>query len=322
MSGREPPPPIIGVSLAIRRARDLISRYSPTSLSILLHGATGTGKELFAEHIHHLSGRRGALVDVNCAALPRDMAESLLFGHERGAFTGAVQATRGYIRRADGGTLFLDEIDSLPLEVQGKLLRVIEKQEVGSLDADERRRVNVRFIAAGSDRIGRALGTGELRQDLYQRLAGVVIELTPLRARPEDLLPLARYFAELQGQSLENGAELILQNYGWPGNVREVRLAIERARHLVPNGCLSAAALAEAISLGRAFSGPGAGRVASLASMTREELLSMLEANGWHAGRTAQALRVGRTKLFATLRAKEISLRGRKPLADNAEFIL
>jgi len=221
---------IVGVSPAIRRGLVVAERYARTRLPILLVGATGTGKELFAEHIHERSGRPGPLVDVNCCALPRDMVESLLFGHRRGAFTGAVDSTVGHVERSDGGTLFLDELASLVPDAQGKLLRVLESGETQPLGAATKRRVDLRVICAVQDDIWTALDAGRFRRDLFQRVAGVVIELPPLAARPEDIVPLAEHFANLQGRRLEGGVDSVLVNYPWPGNVRELRMAIERAR--------------------------------------------------------------------------------------------
>src|SRR3989442_1251533 len=215
---------IVGVSPAIRRGLVVAERYARTRLPILLVGATGTGKELFAKHIHVLSGRPGQLVDVNCCALPRDMVESLLFGHRRGAFTGAVESTVGYVERSDGGTLFLDELQSLAFEAQGKLLRVLESGEVGRLGAGTTQRVDLRLVGAVQDDINDAVEGGRFRRDLFQRAAGVVIELAPLAARPEDVVPLAEHFAGLQGRRLEPGVEHRLLNYSWPRNGRERQL--------------------------------------------------------------------------------------------------
>jgi len=246
---------IVGRSPCIRRALVLAERYARTRLPILVVGATGTGKELLAEYIHQRSGRPGPLVDVNCCALPRDMVESLLFGHRRGAFTGAVESTIGYVERSDGGTLFLDELAGLELSAQGKLLRVLETGYVEPLGAGANRRVDLRVVSAAQDTMARALAAERFRQDLFQRLAGVLIELLPLAARPEDVMPLAEHFAAAQGRRLEAGVQEELLSYGWPGNVRELRMALERAGELVGNGTLSRSAVAEAIELGQLFQG-------------------------------------------------------------------
>lgn len=243
---------------------------------------------------------------MNCAALPRDLAESLLFGHTRGAYTGAHSATRGYILRSDRGTLFLDEIDSLRLELQGKLLRVVETHEIEPLDGEVRRVVDLRLVAAASETLNRAMDEGRLRRDLFQRLAGVVIALPPLIDRMEDVLPLARHFAALRGQHLEPKAEAVLRNYSWPGNVRELRLTVERACTLVPNGCLSATALAEAIELGTV---PTPRNGDGHAEVSRKQLVSTLATYQWSAACAAGALGIHRATLFRRLKRYGLSIR-------------
>ncbi len=302
---------IVGVSTAIRRAVALAERFAATRLPVLLAGATGTGKELFAQHIHRMSGRRGPIVDVNCGALPRDMAESLLFGHRRGAFTGAVESTVGHVERAGGGTLFLDELQTLLLETQVKLLRVLEAGEVQPLGTSAKQGVDLRIVAAVQEGIAAEVEAGRFRRDLYQRVAGVVIALPSLAARPDDVMPLAEYFAGLQEQRLERGAEGVLLAYAWPGNVRELRQVIERAGRLVANGTLPPAALAEAIHLGAPQTFPEVRAAADLrsAAAERARLLSACEAHGWNADRVARDLGVHRATLFRRLKRAGISLR-------------
>lgn len=300
---------MVGVSTAIRRALVLAERYARTRLPILLIGETGTGKELLAQHIHERSGRPGPLVDVNCCALPRDMVESLLFGHRRGAFTGAVESSKGHVERSDGGTLFLDELASLAPEAQGKLLRVLETGEVQPLGAGSKRSVDLRVVSAVQDDIGSALDRGAFRRDLYQRVAGVVIELPPLAARPEDVVPLAQHFAASLGKRLEPGAEDVLLDYSWPGNVRELRMTIARAGELVADGTLPRSAVAEAMRLGSPRTGVPS-RIPPKASMlTRNELLSILRSHHWDVPSAAATIHVGRTTFFKRLKAVGISLR-------------
>jgi len=298
---------IVGVSPAIRRALVLAERYAGTQLPVLLVGATGTGKELFAEHIHERSGRPGPLVDVNCGALPHDMVESLLFGHRRGAFTGAVDSTVGHVERSDGGTLFLDELASLAPDAQGKLLRVLETGDVQPLGASAKRRVDFRVVSTVQDDIGDAITSGRFRRDLFQRVAGVVIELPRLAARPEDIVPLADHFAEQGDQRLEPGAARVLLGYAWPGNVRELRLAIERAGELVENGSIPAGAVAEAIDLGAVVEPAVAG-----SSDERMRLVGICEAQRWNAAGIARILEISRTTLHRRLRDLGISLRHAK----------
>ena len=311
---------IVGVSPAIRRALVLAERYARTRLPILLVGATGTGKELFAQYVHERSGRRGPLVDVNCCALPRDMVESLFFGHRRGAFTGAVEASVGHIERSDGGTLFLDELASLVPEAQGKLLRVLELGEVQPLGASAKRPVDLRVVCAVPDDIWTALDRGQFRRDLFQRVAGVVIELPPLAARPEDVVPLAKHFADLQGRRLERGVDSVLLNYPWPGNVRELRVAIERAGELVEDGTLPPRAVAEAIALGGPRPSVSSARGQLSALLTRDDLLAVLDRSDWDVERAATALRIGRTTFFKRLKSLGISLRIKHKFARSSEF--
>jgi len=295
---------IVGVSPAIRRALALAERYARTRLPIVLVGATGTGKEELAQHIHERSGRPGTLVDVNCCALPRDMVESLLFGHRRGAFTGALESTVGHVERADGGTLFLDELTSLAPEAQGKLLRVIETGEVQPLGTGAKRRVDFRLVSAVQDEVGIALETGRFRRDLFERVAGAIIELPPLSARCEDVLPLAEHFAALGGRRLEAGVEGVLLCHSWPGNARELRMVIERAGALAEDGVLSPSTIAEAIAQGRVREP----RVA-IPSDALGTLLRTCQAHGWHGGRICRTLGISRTTLYMRLREAGVSLR-------------
>lgn len=300
--------PILGDSRAIREARRLVETYAPSTLPILIVGATGTGKELLARHIHRLSGRAGPWVPVNCAALPPPMAESLLFGHRRGAFSGAVESRRGHVRCAHLGNLFLDEVLDLPQEVQPKLLRALDFGEVQPLGEEALEYVDLRVIAAVQDDVGARLEAGAFRGDLLQRIAGVVIRLPPLVARPEDILPLARHFAAAQGQELGPGVAPVLLGYSWPGNARELRLALERAHALVPNGTLTAAAVAQAIELGAPVS-------AGIASRDngedghRKTLVQTLAMYHWDADRAAAALGIHRATLFRHLKNFDLSIR-------------
>ena len=306
--------PIVGESVAIRRARELVERYAPTNLSILLVGATGTGKELLAHHIHIRSGRVGRFVGVNCGVLPRDMADGLLFGYDRGAFSGAVKRHRGHVECADGGTLFLDELLSLSLEGQAKLLRALDTGEIQRLGEETERYVDLRVVGAVQDDIEDRLTRGAFRKDLHQRVAGVVIELPPLADRPEDVIPLARYFAAERGQVLELGTREVLAAHSWPGNVRELRHVIVRAGHSVENGTLPPGAVTEAIALGA----PGRRALSQgpiLGSFTREGLIALCETHAWNAERIAGHLGMGRTMFFAELRNAGLTLRALRKFA-------
>jgi transcriptional regulator with PAS, ATPase and Fis domain len=302
---------IVGVSPAIRRALVIAERYARTNLPVLLVGATGTGKELFAQHIHERSGRPGPLVDVNCGALPRDMVESLLFGHRRGAFTGAVDSVVGHVERSDAGTLFLDELTSLAPEAQGKLLRVLETSDVQPLGASTKRRVDLRVVSAVQDDISDALTKARFRRDLFQRVAGVVIDLPPLVERIEDVMPIAEYFAGANGKTLEPGVGSVLEHHSWPGNARELRFVMERASHLVKNGTLSPAAVSEAIAMGQ--------ESASDYGRPLQDIIAAGVATGWNAARMAAALSIHRATLFRRLNHDGLTLRSLKESQESQE---
>ncbi len=230
-------PRIIGESDAMKRAVSETQRVAQTDATVLLLGESGTGKELFARAVHHLSNRRDKpLVAVNCAAIPETLIENELFGHERGAFTGASDRRQGKFELAVGGTVFLDEIGELPLAVQGKLLRAIEEKVVDRIGGSAPVSVDVRVVAATNRDLKAAVEKGQFRGDLFFRLAVFPIEIPPLRERGDDALLLARDFAkeiakELRGReaSLDEAAVEAIRNYAWPGNVRELENAIERA---------------------------------------------------------------------------------------------
>ncbi|NMO23326.1 sigma-54-dependent Fis family transcriptional regulator [Pyxidicoccus fallax] len=235
---------LVGDSPAMEALRRLIARVGPSDTAVLITGETGTGKERVARALHLASGRKGRLVAVNCAAIPSTLLESELFGHEKGAFSGAVSRRAGRIEQAHGGTLFLDELGDMPLELQAKLLRVLETKEVERLGGSVPVPVDARILAATHQDLARAVREGRFRQDLFFRLNVMPLQLPPLRERPEDLLPLARAFAaELAGPNvplvLAPGAEAALRAYSWPGNVRELRNLIERLNLLRGDGPLT-----------------------------------------------------------------------------------
>jgi DNA-binding NtrC family response regulator len=239
-----PLPGMIGRSAAMQRLYRLARLVAPRSTTVLIAGATGSGKELVARGLHLLSPRTArAFVAVNCAAIPEALLESELFGHARGAFTGAVQAQVGRIPAANGGTLFLDEVSELPLGMQAKLLRFLEEKEIQRLGAAEVSRVDVRVIAASNVDLAGRTGRGEFREDLFYRLSAFPLELPPLSERREDIIPLAEHFlacmaAAISGicPRLSGEAVAILENHPWKGNVRELQHVMERASILVENG--------------------------------------------------------------------------------------
>jgi len=233
---------VIGGSKFMRELFGLLSKVAPTEATVLLEGETGTGKELLAEAIHLHSPRKGgAYVVVDCGSLPKDLIGSELFGHVRGAFTGAVANKRGLIEEAEGGTLFLDEIGELPLDLQPKLLRALEKGEIKPVGGEQRKTVDVRVVAATNRALDREVEAGNFREDLYYRLAVIKVRLPALRQRPEDIPLLVEHFLAASGaERVQVGWDTMrrLQAHPWPGNVRELKNYVDRAVVLAEHGRL------------------------------------------------------------------------------------
>jgi DNA-binding NtrC family response regulator len=303
---------LVGDSPAMEALRRLIARVGPSDAAVLITGETGTGKERVARALHLASGRKGRFVAINCAAIPATLLESELFGHERGAFSGATARRSGRFEQAHGGTLFLDELGDMPLELQAKLLRALETKEVERLGGSAPIPVDVRILAATHQELSRAVKEGRFRQDLFFRLNVMPLALPPLRERPEDLLPLARAFAaEIAGPHvpvvLAPGAEVALRAYRWPGNVRELRNHLERLNLLRGEGPLT---LTAPDSL------EGSAPLASPARLTfgekgyrehvedfeRELIRAALEEGGSIAG-AARLLRMDRGNLYRRIKA-------------------
>src|SRR3982075_3765911 len=242
---------MVGESYAMRQLREQVAMAAPTNGRVLIYGENGTGKELVARTIHALSRRRiGPFVEVNCAAIPEELIESELFGHVRGAFTGAVADRRGKFEVADGGTIFLDEIGDMSLKTQAKVLRVLQEQTMEPVGGTKRVRVDARVLAAPNKDLQAEIRAGRFREDLYFRLNVIPIFVPPLRERQEDIPLLADHFmaefAREYGRRLKRfdpGAVGVLQQYAWPGNVRELRNVIERLMIMVPGDAISAADL-------------------------------------------------------------------------------
>ena len=228
---------IVGSSPALHALLDQVRIVAPTGSTVLIEGETGTGKELIARAIHMNSERRRRpFVKVNCAAIPTELLESELFGHERGAFTGAMAQRIGRFEAADGGTLFLDEIGDMPLHLQTKLLRVVQEQEFERVGGSRTTRVDVRIVAATNRDLKRMVEENKFRADLYYRLAVFPMNVPPLRDRREDIPVLTRYFVQKHAQRISRNIESIpmhamkaLTNYDWPGNIRELQNVIERS---------------------------------------------------------------------------------------------
>jgi transcriptional regulator with GAF, ATPase, and Fis domain len=228
---------LVGQSAALRQVVSQIDLVAPTDASVLIFGETGTGKELVAHEIHRRSRRKDKpLIRVNCASIPKDLYESEFFGHAKGAFTGAVKDRAGRFEAAEGGTIFLDEIGEVPLELQSKLLRVLQEKSYERVGEDRTRRVDVRIIAATNRDLKREVAAGRFREDLYYRLNVFPIQVAPLRERREDIPLLAQHFIKLSVKEmgcakprLTSAGSIQLRNYDWPGNIRELRNVIERA---------------------------------------------------------------------------------------------
>lgn len=237
---------VIGNSPALESVLEQVERVAPTDSTVLIEGETGTGKELIAHAIHNLSARCGRpFVRLNCAAIPLDLLESELFGHEKGAFTGAIAQKIGRFELADKGTLFLDEIGDIPGALQPKLLRVLQEQEFERLGSTRTHQVNVRLVAATNRNLLEMSNRGEFRSDLYYRLNVFPVLLPPLRERREDIPALVTHFAEIYGRRMSRQIEHIppatmsaLTSYEWPGNIRELQNLIERAVILSNDGVL------------------------------------------------------------------------------------
>jgi transcriptional regulator with PAS, ATPase and Fis domain len=303
--------PIVGRSRKMRRVLRLVSMVARTESPVLITGESGTGKELVAQSIHLQSRRSGEeFVPVNCGALPETLFESELFGHAKGAFTGAVGDKAGLFEIADSGTLFLDEIGEMPLSTQVKLLRAIEERRIRRVGAGTFRSVDVRIIAATNRDMTAALESGEFRKDLFYRLNVFQIELPPLRERREDIPLLSAYFLEKYNIKLGKkvkgfapGTQRALLAYSYPGNVRELENAIERAVALTEGERITEFALPPAIAqspvLMLADGGDGYyGDDLTLLEVEKLHIQRVLAKHGWSASRAARSLGISRSTLW------------------------
>jgi formate hydrogenlyase transcriptional activator len=287
---------IIGQSSALKRILKQVETVAPTDSTVLLLGETGTGKELFARAIHNLSSRREhTLVKVNCAAIPTGLLESELFGHEKGAFTGAVGQRIGRFEVANRGTIFLDEIGDIPLELQPKLLRVLQEQEFERLGSTRTTRVDVRLVAATNSNLAEKVDEKEFRSDLYYRLNVFPIMIPPLRDRREDIPLLVGHFVQKYGRQMKKRIDTIpatamkaLTEYHWPGNVRELENFIERAV-ILSRGSELQPPLAELAKRKKPSSAISADNSATLEEAEREHILRALKDTNWVIGGPAGA---------------------------------
>jgi DNA-binding NtrC family response regulator len=300
------PVSIVGSSPGLLAAVELATRVAPTNMPVLIVGETGTGKELLAQLIHELSGRDGLLVPIDCGTLPEELVESLLFGHRRGAFTGAFEHVRGLIAEADHGTLFLDELGSLSARGQAKLLRVLETGAVRRVGDVRSRIVGFRLVATAQPALSRMLVDGHFRDDLVQRVAGVVIELPALRERGEDVLLLARHFAEAEGLVLEEEAAAMLATRDWRGNVRELKSMVLRSALFATGQTIDRRAVAIAVQVGLAGLGNGGAGVDETAGVAA--LSAICRRCGGDPDLVAQALGTSRSGMYRRLKRAGLRL--------------
>lgn len=299
---------IIGNSAALRAVLEQATRVAAADSTVLIQGETGTGKELIAHAIHNASPRSGhALIKLNCAAIPFDLLESELFGHERGAFTGAVSQNIGRFELADKGTLFLDEVGDIPLALQPKLLRVLQEQEFERLGSGHTHRVDVRVVAATHRNLEQMVKREQFRGDLYYRLSVFPITLPPVRERIEDIGPLVEHYVEVfshrMGKRIGGIPDELLnafKSYSWPGNIRELQNLIERAVVLANDGVLP-----NPLPLTGAASLLGSGPKEAFRESDRIRILRTLETTGWRVGGpegAAARLGLNRTTLISRMK--------------------
>jgi DNA-binding NtrC family response regulator len=307
-------PGIIAHSKEMQHVLELVMRVAPTDATVLIQGESGTGKEVIAKAIHHASPQaNGPFVAVNCGALPEPLLESEIFGHVKGAFTGATAHKKGLFEEAHGGTFFLDEIGDMPMSLQVKFLRVLQEGEVRRVGANQAATVDVRVLAATNRDLGQLMQQGKVREDLFYRLNVIPVALPPLRERREDILPLAEYFlgyfGEKQGRLLRltAAAEERLLRYPWPGNVRELENAMERTTILARHDPVGPDELPPHIAAGTPLgAAPILPQEQTLAEVERSHILQTLERYGWNHSRTAEALGIGRTSLWRKLKEYQI----------------
>ncbi|HTR44306.1 MAG TPA: nif-specific transcriptional activator NifA [Thermodesulfovibrionales bacterium] len=289
---------VIGQSEKMQEVFEAVHRVSSSKATVLLRGESGTGKELIAKAVHYMSPRaKGPFIKFNCASIPEGLLESELFGHEKGSFTGAVAMRKGKFELADRGTLLLDEIGDLPLNLQPKILRVLQEREIERVGSEKTIKVDIRLVAATSRNLEDLVGTGKFREDLYYRLNVVPIFLPPLRERREDMPPLLEFF--LQRFNEENGKNVsmspealaVLMEYDWPGNVRELENAIERLVVMAHKNIVKVADLPLTFRFPEARDVPVKGSLTSTIEETeRTRILAALEKTGWVQAKAARFL--------------------------------
>jgi DNA-binding NtrC family response regulator len=324
---------IVGESAKIKELRQLIKTVAPTDARVLILGESGTGKELVAGALHSLSNRsKSSYVRINCAAIPETLLESELFGHEKGAFTGAIKQKLGRVEEADGGTIFLDEIADMSRPLQAKLLRFLEDGTFTRVGGTQELRVSVRLLAATNRDIIDAIRSGQFREDLFHRLNVVQFRLPPLRDRDEDIVLLAQHFIDMFGalmnkpiRELSRGARTKLQAHHWPGNVRELRNVIERALILENTSEIQPTSLPDfqiearlhkAATPDALAAAEGGSLDEILANFERSLISGLLEQNHFNVSRTAEQLRISRHAL--RYRMQRLSIAGETELSEDS----
>lgn len=303
---------IVGTSLPIQRLAGMVSRVAAADATVLIEGESGTGKELVARAIHAESARAShPFVGINCAALPETLLESELFGHVKGAFTGAVAAKKGLFEEASQGTLFLDEIGDTPPPIQAKLLRVLQEREIRRVGSTSPIRIDVRLLAATNRRLEDLVREGRFREDLYYRLNVVALRIPPLRERREDIPLLAAHFLTRSAKrhsrtvpTLSPEAMALLLDHHWPGNVREMENAIERAVLLAETDTIFPGDLPPSLqgASGGGETGEATLKPRRLEDVEREHILRTLDGYAWNQARAAEALGIGRNTLWRKLK--------------------
>jgi two-component system NtrC family response regulator len=320
---------IVAESPRMREIVEMVKRVAPTETTVFILGESGTGKELVARAIHNLSPRaKGPFVPVNCAAIPEHLLESELFGHVRGAFTGAIRDRVGKFEAADGGTIFLDEVGEMRPDLQVKILRVLEERVLERVGGNRQIRVDVRVLAATNKDLGKAIQSGEFREDLYYRLNVVPLAIPPLRERREDIRPLIQHFLRSLGApprlSIAPDAFRAMESYPWPGNVRELENALERALIFQRGDSIGLADLPETIRAPRAREAPALpvelpADGLSLEGVEKELILRALEKHDWNQSRAARYLGITRHTLLYRMEKHGIARPGRGGAGSDEE---
>jgi formate hydrogenlyase transcriptional activator len=309
---------LIGSSPRFRALLTEVERVAPVDSAVLIQGETGTGKEVIARAIHQASPRRhNRFIALNCAAIPSALLESELFGHERGAFTGACTQTKGRFQQADGGTLFLDEIGDMPLELQPKLLRALQEREFERLGSNQTVRVNVRVVAATNQDLGQLVAKKLFRPDLFYRLNVIPLCLPALRERVQDILPLTEFFVAKFAACLNKPIDSIpdevievLKAHDWPGNIRELQNFIERAVLFSPGSVLRLP-----LDLKQTLKGSSESASGSLADANREHILETLKQTNWLiGGQEGAANRLGLPRTTLIYKMRKLGIETRRSL--------